>query len=242
MMNKFRWLALFAGSLLCVAAFAQAPEAKIKKLLQSRLGTEAPVETVTKTPYSGLYEVKVGNEIIYTDAEARYVFIGRIVDAETSKDVTQARMDELNRVKFSELPLDLAAKSVKGNGKRVIAVFEDPNCGYCKRFRKSLADVKDITVYTFIYPILGEDSAKKARNLWCASDRSKAWDDWMLDGKPAPQAPESCNSTAIDKVVELGKKYRVTGTPTIIFTDGSRIPGAIDAKSLENKLAQVKQP
>lgn len=240
MMKKFRWLALLAGSLLCVSALAQSPEAKIKKLLQSRLGTEAPVETVAKTPYSGLYEVKVGNEIIYTDAEARYVFIGRIIDAETSKDVTQARMDELNRVKFSELPLDLAAKSVKGNGKRVIAVFEDPNCGYCKRFRKSLADVKDITVYTFIYPILGEDSTKKARNLWCASDRSKAWDDWMLDGKPAPQAPESCNSTAIDKVVELGKKYRVTGTPTIIFTDGSRIPGAIDAKSLENKLAQVK--
>lgn len=240
MMNKFRWLALLAGSLLCVSALAQAPEAKIKKLLQGRLGTDASIETVVKTPYSGLYEVKVGNEIIYTDADARYVFIGRIIDAETSKDVTQARMDELNRVKFSELPLDLAAKSVKGSGKRVIAVFEDPNCGYCKRFRKSLAEVKDITVYTFIYPILGEDSAKKARNLWCAADRSKAWDDWMLDGKAAPQAPESCNASAIDKVVELGKKYRVTGTPTIIFTDGSRIPGAIDAKSLESKLAQVK--
>jgi thiol:disulfide interchange protein DsbC len=240
MMKKFCWLALLAGLLLSTAVFAQGQEVKIKKLLQNRLGSDAPVETVTKTPYSGLYEVKVGNEIIYTDAEARYVFIGRVIDSETSKDLTQAKLDELNRVKFSDLPLELAAKSVKGNGKRVIAVFEDPNCGYCKRFRKNLADVKDITVYTFIYPILGEDSTKKAKNLWCASDRAKAWDDWMLDGKVAPQAPESCSTAAIDKVVELGKKYHVTGTPTIIFADGSRIPGAIDAKALENKLGQIK--
>ena len=240
MMKKFRWLVLLAGLVMSTAVLAQGQEGKIKKLLQNRLGADAAVDTVTKTPYSGLYEVKVGNELIYTDAEARYVFIGRIIDSETSKDLTQAKLDELNRIKFSDLPLDLAAKSVKGNGKRVIAVFEDPNCGYCKRFRKNLADVKDITVYTFIYPILGEDSAKKAKNLWCAPDRAKALEDWMLDGKAAPQAPDSCSTAAIDKVVELGKKYHVTGTPTIIFADGSRIPGAIDAKSLENKLGQMK--
>lgn len=240
MIKTSRWLALLAGSLLCLSAAAQSPEAKIKKLLQNRLGGDAQVETVTKTPYSGLYEVKVGNEVIYSDAEGKYVFIGRILDTETSKDLTQARLDELNRIKFSDLPLDLAAKSVKGNGKRVIAVFEDPNCGYCKRFRKSLADVKDLTVYTFMYPILGEDSVKKTKNIWCAPDRAKAWDEWMIDGKAAPAAPESCTTAAIDKVVELGKKYRVTGTPTIFFTDGSRIPGAIDPKALEAKLGQVK--
>ncbi len=240
MMKNVRWLALVAAGLLSVSAASVAQEAKIKKALQNKLGTDAPIETVTRTPYSGLYEVKVGSEIIYSDAEGRYVFVGRILDTETSKDLTQARIDELNRVKFSDLPLDLAVKSVKGSGKRVIAVFEDPNCGYCKRFRKALVDVKDITVYTFIYPVLGEDSQKKSRNLWCAADRSKAWDDWMLEGKAAPQAPESCSSASIDKVVELGKKYRVTGTPTIFFTDGSRIPGAIDAKTLESKLGSVK--
>ncbi len=240
MILSSRWLAFVAGSLLCLSAAAQSPEAKIKKLLQGRLGGEAQIESVIKTPYNGLYEVKVGNEIIYSDAEAHYVFIGRILDTETSKDLTQARLDELNRIKFSDLPLDLAAKSVKGTGKRVIAVFEDPNCGYCKRFRKGLAEVKDLTVYTFMYPILGEDSVKKAKNMWCAPDRAKAWDDWMVDGKAAPQAPESCTTAAIDKVVELGKKYRVTGTPTIFFADGSRIPGAIDAKALEAKLGQVK--
>jgi thiol:disulfide interchange protein DsbC len=124
----------------------------------------------------------------------------------------------------------------------VIAVFEDPNCGYCKRFRKSLVEVKDLTVYTFMYPVLGDDSLKKVKNLWCTADRAKAWDDWMLEGKAPPAAGESCSTAAIDKVIELGKKYRVTGTPTIIFADGSRIPGAIDTKTLENKLAQVKAP
>ena len=240
MIKKLYWLALAVAGLLSVSVSASAQEAKIRRALQNKLGTEAPIESVIRTPFSGLYEVRVGNEIIYSDADGRYVFIGRVIDVETSKDMTQARADDLNRVKFADLPLDLAVKSVKGTGKRVIAVFEDPNCGYCKRFRKSLLDVKDITVYTFIYPVLGEDSQKKSRNLWCATDRVKAWDDWMLEGKVPPQAPESCSSVAIDKVVELGRKYRVTGTPTIIFADGSRIPGAVDAKTLESRLASVK--
>jgi thiol:disulfide interchange protein DsbC len=142
---KFRWLVL-ALCMLSTTATAQTTEAKLKKLLQGRLGNEQPVESVTKTPYGGLYEVKVGNELVYTDAEGKFVLIGHVFDTETSKDLTQAKLDEMNKIKFSDLPLDLAAKSVKGSGKRVIAVFEDPNCGYCKRFRKSLVEVKDLTV------------------------------------------------------------------------------------------------
>ncbi len=240
MMKKLRWLTFVAASLLSVSAAAGEQEAKIKKALQNKLGTDAPIETVTKTPYSGLYEVKVGGEIIYSDADGRYVFVGRVLDTETSKDLTQARLDALNRVKFSGLPLDLAVKSVKGSGKRVIAVFEDPNCGYCKRFRKTLADVKDITVYSFIYPVLGEDSQKKSRNLWCAPDRAKAWDDWMLNSKLPPAAPESCSTASVDKVVELGKKLGVKGTPTVFFTDGTRVAGAMDPKALEARLGSVK--
>lgn len=236
----FRRAALAAGMLCAVAASAQTTEANLKKQLQNRLGAEAPVESVTKTPYSGLYEVKVGSELIYTDAEGKYVFIGRILDTETSRDLTQARLDEINKIKFADLPLDLAAKTVKGNGKRVIAVFEDPNCGYCKRFRKTLNEMKDITVYTFFYPILGEDSMKKAKDLWCAPDKSKAWDAWMIEGKLPAAAPASCSTAPIDKVVELGKTHGVRGTPTIVFADGSRVPGAIDAKALEAKLGQVK--
>ncbi len=232
-------LALIAAATLSLSALAETTEANIKKLLQQRLGDGAVIETVVKTPYGGLYEVKIGNELVYTDADAKFVFIGRVVDAETSKDHTQARLDEINRIKFSDLPLDAALKTVKGNGKRVIAVFEDPNCGYCKRFRKTLNETKDITVYTFMYNILSDDSRVKSKNVWCSADRNKAWDEWMLNGKVPATAADSCAVTPNEKVLELGRKLKITGTPTIFFADGSRVPGAIDAKALEAKLAAL---
>ena len=234
----------FALSLLLaltLPALAQTIEEKLKKTLTQRLGDGTQIETIIKTPYNGLYEVKVGNEIIYSDVEGKFVFIGRILDTETSKDITQARLDEINKIKFADLPLDAAIKSIKGNGKRMIAVFEDPNCGYCKRFRKTLADTKDITVYTFMYPILSDDSRTKVKNVWCSADKAKTWDDWMVNGKTPATAAESCNATAsTEKVLELGRKLKVTGTPTLFFTDGSRVPGAIDSKTLESRLAAIK--
>jgi thiol:disulfide interchange protein DsbC len=216
-----------------------AQEANVKKLIQPRIGEGAEVESVTKTPYSGLFEVRVGNDVFYTDAQAKYLFVGRVLDANTTEDYTKARLEAINRIKFSDLPLESAVKSVKGNGKRVIAVFEDPNCGYCKRFRKTLQEVDNVTVYTFLYNILADDSSVKSKNIWCTADRSKSWDEWMLNGKVAPTAPESC-STPNEKIFNLGRKLKVTGTPTIFFTDGSRIPGAIDARGLESKLASIK--
>jgi thiol:disulfide interchange protein DsbC len=243
-MKKTQLLASLAGVLLSatlsLTACADSVEANIKKTLQKHLGAGVPIETIVKTPYSGLYEVKIGAEIIYTDAESKYIFIGRVVEAESSKDLTEARLEEVNKIKFADLPLDLAAKSVKGNGKRVIAVFEDPNCGYCKRFRKTLTEMNDITVYTFMYPILGEDSKTKVKNIWCSADRSKAWDDWMLNGKTPAAAPNSCTAAANDKVIEIGRKLGVSGTPTVFFTDGTRVPGALDAKKLEARLAAIK--
>lgn len=240
MMNKLKLSVAFGLMLATAAALAETPqEAAIKKLIQPRLGDGAAVDSVTKTPYGGLFEVRVGSEIFYTDAQAKYLFVGRILDANTTEDYTKARVDELSKIKFSDLPLESALKTVKGNGKRVIAVFEDPNCGYCKRFRQNLQDVDNVTVYTFLYNILSPDSAVKSRNVWCSADRNKAWDDWMLNGKAAAVAPEAC-TTPNDKIKALGMKMRITGTPTIFFTDGSRIPGAIDAKGLEAKLASVK--
>lgn len=220
---------------------AETVEEKLKKTLTQRLGEGTQVETIIKTPYNGLYEVKVGSEIIYSDAEGKFVFIGRILETETSKDITQARLDEINKIKFSDLPLEASIKSVKGNGKRMIAVFEDPNCGYCKRFRKTLADTKDITIYTFMYPLLSDDSRAKVKNVACSADKAKVWDDWMINGKTPPAAAESCNATAsTEKLLELGRKLKVTGTPTIFFIDGTRVPGAIDAKTLESRLAAAK--
>jgi thiol:disulfide interchange protein DsbC len=239
-MKKTKWLVGGILSCLAFAAWAEtAQEAAIRKLVEPRLGDGAKVQSVVKTPYSGLFEVRIGNDIVYTDAKAQYLFVGRVVDSQTYQDYTKDRVDEISRIKFSSLPLESALKTVKGNGARKIAVFEDPNCGYCKRFRNTLKDVDNVTVYTFMYNILSPDSAVKSKNVWCAPDRSKAWDEWMLNGKQAPTAADSC-TTPNDKILALGQQLKVTGTPTIFFTDGSRIPGAVDAKALEAKLASVK--
>ncbi|GIZ53504.1 DsbC family protein [Noviherbaspirillum aridicola] len=232
--------AVLALGLAAAGAFAQTgTEAAIKKAIEPRLGEGVKIDSVTKTPYAGLYEIRIGGDIFYTDAKGEYLFLGRVVNSKTFEDYTKARTDEINRIKFSDLPLDAAMKQVKGNGKRVIAVFEDPNCGYCKRFRQTLNEMDNVTVYTFMYNILSEDSVTKSRNIWCSADRARAWDDWMIRGKQPEAAAASC-TTPHEKVFALGQRLRVTGTPTIFFTDGSRIPGAVDAKTLESKLASIK--
>lgn len=214
-------------------------EAFIKQTIAPRMGDNVKIDSVLKTPYAGLYEVRVNGDVFYTDEHAQYIFFGHVMDAKTKRDFTKERIDELSKVKFSDLPLNLALKKVKGNGQRTIAVFEDPNCGYCKHFRHTLQEVDNLTVYTFMYNILAPDSAVKSRNVWCSSNPAQAWDDWMIDGKQAPAAPESCQAPN-DKVLALGQRLKITGTPTIFFTDGSRVPGAIDAKALEQKLSSIK--
>jgi thiol:disulfide interchange protein DsbC len=215
-------------------------EAEIKKAIEPRLGQGVKVDSVKKTPYAELYEVRVGGDILYTDKKGEYLFIGQVYNAKTSQNLTRARIDEVNKIAFSDLPLDLALKQVKGDGSRVIAVFEDPNCGYCKRLRQTtLKEINNVTVYTFMYNILSDDSFAKSKNIWCAPDRVKAWDDWMVNGKLPPAAPAQCE-TPNDKVVALGHKLKIQGTPAIFFKDGSRIPGAIDLKGLEEKLSSIK--
>jgi thiol:disulfide interchange protein DsbC len=239
-MKMIKLISAVLLALVAASASAQTgQEAAIKKRIETRLGDGAKVDSIIKTPYAGLYEVRIGSDIIYTDAKADFLFVGRILDTKTQKDFTRARLDELNKIKFADLPFDSALKMVKGNGKRVIAVFEDPNCGYCKRFRQTLNNMDDVTVYTFLYNILSEDSAVKSKNIWCSPDRAKAWDEWMLNGKAAAAAPANC-ATPNDKIFELGRKMKITGTPTVFFTDGTRIPGAVDVKTLEEKFASLK--
>ncbi len=239
-MLKTKVAVLLATGLLASCVEAQnTTEATIKKALEPRLGG-AKIESIRETPYSGLYEVRVAGDILYTDKKGDYLFIGHVYDTKTSTNLTRARIEEVNKIKFSDLPLELALKQVKGNGKRVIAVFEDPNCGYCKRLRQTtLKEIDNVTIYTFMYNILSEDSFVKSKNIWCAADRVKAWDDWMINNKLPPTAPAGCESPN-DQVVALGQKLRIQGTPAIFFTDGSRIPGAIDLKGLEAKLQSLK--
>jgi thiol:disulfide interchange protein DsbC len=240
-MGKTKLAVLLATGLIASCVGAQnSVEATIKKNIEPRLGG-AKIESIKETPYGGLYELRVAGDILYTDKKGEYLVIGHVYDAKTTRDLTRERIDDINKIKFSDLPLDSAIKQVKGDGKRVIAVFEDPNCGYCKRLRQTtLKDLNNVTIYTFMYNILSEDSFVKSKNIWCAPDRGKAWDEWMINGKAAPAAAASCQ-TPNDKVLELGQKLKIQGTPAIFFADGSRIPGAVDLPTIEKKLESVKQ-
>jgi thiol:disulfide interchange protein DsbC len=240
-MGKTKLAVLLATGLITSCVGAQnSVETTIKKNIEPRLGG-AKIESIKETPYGGLYEVRVAGDILYTDKKGDYLIIGHVYDAKTTRDLTRERIDDINKVKFSDLPFDSAIKQVKGDGKRVIAVFEDPNCGYCKRLRKTaLKDLNNVTIYTFMYNILSEDSFVKSKNIWCSPDRSKAWDEWMINGKAAPSAADSC-ATPNEKVLALGQKLKITGTPAIFFADGSRIPGAVDLPTLEKKLESIKQ-
>ena len=230
--------------LLCLAcsltALAQGQEALIRKNLQERIPQFPKIDEITKAPMPGLYEIRVdGTEIYYTDAEGNFLIQGQLIDTRSRRNLTEERIDKLTAIDFQSLPLKDAFTIVRGNGKRKLAVFEDPNCGYCKRFERDLQKVDNITVYLFLYPILGQDSVEKSRNIWCAKDRAKAWQDAMLREQPAASA--QCDTSALQRNVELGRKHKINGTPTLITTDGNRVPGAINTAQIEKLLADASR-
>ncbi|HAY26504.1 MAG TPA: thiol:disulfide interchange protein [Candidatus Accumulibacter sp.] len=215
---------------------ALADEAAVRKSLESKLGR--PLTSLTRTPYLGLYEAYADGQIFYTDEKVSVIIAGALIDGKSMKNITDERLQKLTAIKFSDLPLTLAVKQVRGDGKRVVATFEDPNCGYCKKLAKDLAKLDNVTIYTFLYPILSPDSLEKSNRIWCAADKAKAWNDWMVDGK-APGGKGDCDTTAVKKTIEIGRKLAITGTPTIFFADGERVPGAIPLAKIEEKLAQT---
>jgi thiol:disulfide interchange protein DsbC len=241
MFKHLRCIALAAGfATACFASYAQTPEAAIRAALQPKLAPGAKIESITKAPVAGLYEVRVNNDVVYMDGEGKFMIAGTVTDLSAGKNLTQERLDKLNSdLVWSKDTLKNAFKMVNGNGKRQIVVFEDPHCGYCKKLRESFEKVKDVTVYTLMMPILSEDSSKKSRDVWCSADRQKAYDDWMLRGKAPAAAKEKCNDPN-DEVLEIGQKLRVRGTPAIFFADGSRAPGFLPPEELEKRLAAVK--
>ncbi|MDR3213135.1 MAG: DsbC family protein [Azoarcus sp.] len=231
----------FLAALLLVLAVppASADEASVRKNIEAFIGAPTPVvESVIRIPQGGLYEILfVSGELLYTDEAVSFLVDGRIIDARTRQDITRARLEKLSAIDFKTLPLEQAVKRVNGNGKRVLATFEDPNCGFCKKLGQELRKVKDVTIYTFLYPILSPDSESTSRHIWCAKDKAAAWGDWIVDGK-TPK-PATCDSAAIDRNVQLGKKLRITGTPTLFFADGSRIGGYLDADGVEHALKEA---
>lgn len=214
-------------------------ESVIRRALGDRLPGLGKIDEVSRAPIPGLYEVRVGTDLFYVDAEGNFLITGYILDTRARRNLTEERVEKLLAIDFESLPLQDAFTIVRGNGKRRIAVFEDPNCGYCKRFERDLQKVDNVTIHMFLYPILGPSSDQRSKHIWCAKDRGRAWQDWMIRDV-LPKVDTSCDLGAIARNVELGRRHKVTGTPTIFFADGSRVPGAVPATEIEKKLATLK--
>jgi thiol:disulfide interchange protein DsbC len=217
---------------------ALAQEAVIRKNLPGRLPDLTKIDEVVKTAVPGIWEVRIGADLFYTDDQGSHLFTGELIDTRTRANLTKERIEKLTAFDFAKLPFKDSIVIKQGTGARKMAVFVDPNCGYCKRFERDVASLKNVTVYTFLYPILGPDSTTKSRDIWCAKDPAKAWRDWMLKGTVPPgNAGAKCDTAALDRNTALGHKHRVDGTPATVFEDGSRAPGALPAEEIEKRLA-----
>jgi thiol:disulfide interchange protein DsbC len=236
-----------AFAALLAAVSAHANEAQIRKNLEPKLGG-AKIEGIQPAAVAGLWEVRLRTErglrILYTDATAAYVIDGNIHELRTNRDLTEERLRKLNAIKFEQLPLELAVKVQRGNGKRVLAMFSDPYCPACRQFERSLAQIDDITVYVFMYPVIRPENADHSRAVWCSADRAKAWLD--LAAAPQPKLPTAAPSCAnpVDKVLDVGRKLSVNSTPTLFFANGERVTGGLgpdDLKELLDRTATARR-
>lgn len=239
MQHTFRTLAAAVLMTLSLShSWAQGYEATIRKNLTERIPQIPKIEEITPTPLAGIYELRLStNEIYYSDAAGNFLIQGNLIDTKSKRNLTEERENKLSAIDFNTLPLKDAITFVHGTGKRKLAVFEDPNCGYCKRFERDLAKVDNVTVYLFLMPVLGPGSVEKSRNVWCAKDPAATWTQLMQ--KDVQPTATQCNTAAIDRNLELGRKYKITGTPTLVAQDGTRVPGAINSTQLEKLLADA---
>lgn len=234
-------MALAVG-LLVVAWSAAAQQEVIRKNLADRYPDWPKVDDVTKTPIPGVYEVRIGNKLFYSDEQANFVIDdGHLVDTKTRDSLTQQRLSRLTAISFSALPLKDAMVWKQGKGSRRLAVFADPNCGACRVFEEQLQKVKDVTVYVFLHPILGPDSTAKSQQIWCAKDNDQVWLKWMLKGAPPARFMGACDSSALQRNRDFSERHLITGTPAIIFEDGFRVPGAMSAEQVEKQLLASAQ-
>ncbi len=222
-----------------IAFATTSTEEIIQQRFKEYLGVDVKKESIVKTPYSGLYEVQIGRDLVYTDKQAHYLFVrGDILDLQTKKNYTEEKRRQINLVKFSDLPKNLAIQIVKGNGKRTLAIFSDPNCRHCKQLEYNLRNVNDVTIYLYPYNILSEKSIEISKNVWCSSNPAQAWQNWMINDKQPEKAKSGCVFPN-EKIRALGQKLNIKGTPTIFFTDGTRVPGAAEANDINKKLRSL---
>ena len=212
--------------------------AAVKQALEAKF-PGAPIRNVSRSPYFGLYEAQLDDRMLYTDGKVNYVIVGSVYDTATRTNLTEQRMRRMNRVAWDSLPLELAIKKVKGDGSRKLAIFSDADCPYCKRLETEMKGLDNVTIYTFLFPIdqLHPDSARKSAMIWCSPDRVKAWDEWFDAGK-LPDNKGDC-ATPIAQTALLGQKYHVNATPTLVFADGSFVPGALPLDRIEAEMTQA---
>jgi thiol:disulfide interchange protein DsbC len=222
-----------------LAPFAFADEAAIRKNISERVPDFPKIDEITKTAIPGLYEIRVGTDILYTDEQGDHIIEGQLIETKTRDNLTQQRVAKLTAIDFKTLPLKDAMVWKQGTGERKLVVFADPNCGYCKKFERDLQSIKDVTVYTFLYPILGGDSPEKSKQIWCSKDNIKTWRDWMIKGTPIADSP-ACDTSALQRNLALGRKHRITGTPGLVYEDGKMQPGAVGAEAVERQLVASK--
>lgn len=239
MLSKVAAAFLAALSLtLCASSMAQ--ETQIRKHITERLPKFPKIDEIRKTAFPGMYELRSGDDIYYADAEGDFIIQGQVIDTKSRENLTQTRVDQLRTIDFSALPLKDAFARKFGNGTQKLAIFTDPNCPYCRRLEQSIHQLKNVTVYTFLMPVLGPDSLTKSRDIWCSADAAKAWDDWMLTSTPVRPAQKDCDASALQRNVALGRQLRITGTPGTITSSGRLIQGAISLNDLELLLAATQ--
>ena len=238
MNQSLRTLAAFALAA-CLVPAAFADEAQIRKNLGERLPDFPKPDEVTKSAIPGIWEVRIGSDILYTDEQGNYLIEGQMIETKSRLNVTEERISKLTAIDFKSLPLKDAMVWKQGSGERKLVVFADPNCGFCKKFERDLQTMNNVTVYTFLYPILGGDSPEKSKAIWCAKDNTKAWRDWMIKGTAVTGSPE-CDTSVLQRNVALGHKYKITGTPGLVFEDGRKLAGAMGNEALEKQMASAR--
>lgn len=233
-------LALVASLALAASLAAAQDINQLKKTLSENLQGNPTIQEVTKTDVPGIYEVRLnGADIAYTDETGKYLFVGKMIDLKSKRNLTEERIDKLTAIKWKELPLSDAITYTRGNGSRKVAIFADPNCGYCKRLETELLKVDNLEVSVFLLPILGADSTAKAKAAWCADDKGKVWLDWMTKGAPVPSTTPACDTGALGRNLALATKHAIRATPALYFANDRKVGGYIDSKQVEAILAEV---
>ena len=244
-MNTFSTLHLLAHAIRCASVIATvsltcsalADEAAVRKGLRERLPDMPAIDEIRLTPVPGLYELRMGTQVLYADEGGRHLISGTVYDSQARVDLTRARVEQLTAFDFRRLPLKDAMVIRHGDGQRKVAVFSDPHCGYCKRLETELKGVDNVTVYLFALPVLGESSLARARDIWCADSPAQRWQEWMLQGTSPPAAAAACDTSSLDRNLALGESHGIAGTPTLVFEDNSRASGVLSSAGLEQRLA-----